>query len=105
MKEWMDQSACRKYDPDLFFTEGWSTDSDRSKERAALLRRNTQFRQERVRQVCRGCPVQEECFWDAMVHPDRYGMRAGMTPSQQAKMRRRHKKEIEAREALLSRAA
>jgi hypothetical protein len=101
----MDRSACREYDPDLFFTKGWSTDPDRGKEEAAQQRQETEFRQKQVRRVCRGCPVQEECFWDALLHPDRYGMRAGMTPSQLAKVRRRHKKEIEARRALLSRAA
>lgn len=95
---WLDEGACRDLDPELFFTTG--------RDRQDYNRETSIEGRKLARAACARCFVRERCFWEALLRPDPYAMRAGLTPGQLDKLRKTHKRAVEAaRRALLSRAA
>lgn len=51
---------------------------------------------DRLRAICAECPVQTECLDDALAYPktsDPIGVRAGLSPSERARLRRELQKE------------
>lgn len=72
--DWRKRSVCRDEDPELFFPIGRGIHADAQTERA--------------KQVCRRCPVREECFRDAMSPPEaEYGVFGGTDEHQRRAMR------------------
>lgn len=69
--EWMTRAACRDANPEWFYPK-----STLSPEAQQALR------------ICRGCPVAEECFRDAMENNEHLGIRGGKTPRQRKKLRK-----------------
>lgn len=61
--DWMDDSACRATDPDLFF----------STRRADITR---------AKEICRGCPVITLCLRAALSDPHLDGVWGGTTPDE-----------------------
>jgi WhiB family redox-sensing transcriptional regulator len=71
--EWHELALCREVGGDLFFAE--SGDLSHVKE---------------AKQVCAACTVRTSCLEDALrisTFHDRYGIRAGMSPGQRARLR------------------
>jgi len=56
---WSAQAACRDTDPDEMFVQGAA--------------------QNRVKQICNGCPVKMECLADALDNRIEFGVWGGMT--------------------------
>lgn len=56
---WSEQAACRETDPDEMFVQGAA--------------------QNRVKQICNGCPVKMECLADALDNHIEFGVWGGMT--------------------------
>ena len=56
---WSNQAACRETDPDEMFVQGAA--------------------QNRVKQICNGCPVKMECLADALDNRIEFGVWGGMT--------------------------
>ncbi len=56
---WSAQAACRETDPDEMFVQGAA--------------------QNRVKQICNGCPVKMECLADALDNRIEFGVWGGMT--------------------------
>ncbi|MFE7273003.1 WhiB family transcriptional regulator [Streptomyces sp. NPDC057623] len=67
--EWADRAACRGYDLELFFSDA---------------ARNVQ----RAKQICRMCPVREECLAETLRAEDgsRYGISGGLTPEERTEL-------------------
>ena len=71
-EHWQARAACRDYDPELWFPVGpHATDSPVW---------------DKPRAVCATCPVRDACLDDAIEHDDTWGMRAGLTPQQLARL-------------------
>jgi WhiB family redox-sensing transcriptional regulator len=66
---WADRAACRGYDLDLFFSDA---------------ARNIH----EAKQICRRCPVREECLDEGLRAEDgsRYGIYGGLTPDERAEL-------------------
>lgn len=64
-REWKRFAACRGEDTELFFPQH----STQGKRRPQVRRMVAKF--------CVGCPVRRECFEDAIVQGDAYGIRGG----------------------------
>ena len=70
--DWHADAACVDApNPDIFFPEPGDHESTAEAKR-----------------FCRACPVQVECGWWAMNHPDEMGIRGGMTSGQRTRVRR-----------------
>lgn len=73
--EWMDDAACRGYEPSLWTERETGTQWGAGDQAAAI-------------KVCRTCPVRQQCFdWIMAVEAgakgqDRWGIFAGLTPQQ-----------------------
>lgn len=65
---WMDSAACASVGHDLFYPEGNGTHIAAEEARAV--------------KVCQGCPVKSECLAYALANDERYGVWAGMTPTE-----------------------
>lgn len=64
MSTWRAQAACRGTDTETFFPEGGTVEARRTRETA--------------REVCRGCPVWEDCLREALAVEDfPQGVRGG----------------------------
>ncbi len=62
---WDKQAACRNVHPDTMHPD------------------NNEDKIERAKRVCARCPVQRECFWDAVATGDmEHGIRAGLRPNE-----------------------
>ncbi|MBT2388861.1 WhiB family transcriptional regulator [Streptomyces maoxianensis] len=73
--EWLQEAACRDEDPDLFFpvsTTGSGADQI-----------------DRAKQVCRRCPVADQCLDLALSTGQRTGVWGGTEPSERRFLRRR----------------
>lgn len=71
---WHELALCREIGGDLFF-------SDPDDNSTALI----------AKQVCAACEVRSGCLDDALqigTYQDRYGIRAGLSPNQRARLRR-----------------
>lgn len=65
---WMDDAACARVDPDLFFPErGERTDLAKA--------------------VCFGCPVREECLEYALANNEKHGVWGGLSERQRRTLR------------------
>lgn len=71
---WMDQAACRDYDPELWFPIG-TTGPALQQTTAAIG-------------VCEGCPVREQCLDFALEVGADDGIYGGVTPDGRRKLRR-----------------
>tara|TARA_R110000824_G_scaffold353364_1_gene540550 strand:- start:857 stop:1240 length:384 start_codon:yes stop_codon:yes gene_type:complete len=67
--EWQQESACRKEDPSLFFTETGQTSAP-------------------AKAICAGCPVAFECLLDSLIHGDRFGIFGGLTERERREVKR-----------------
>lgn len=75
--EWQDLGACKDADPELFFLEhNLRTVEKRQKERAAI-------------QVCKTCPVVQQCLAHSLAVPEFYGVWGGVTADQRMAMLRK----------------
>lgn len=85
---WEDRAACAGLPTDRFFDDVWPEDGD-----GGTAFDVTAF--EDARAVCASCPVRLSCYEDAMTREAgsaqsrRFGMRAGVTPSQRYSIWRR----------------
>jgi WhiB family transcriptional regulator, redox-sensing transcriptional regulator len=80
-EEWQEQAACQEVDQDLFFS------LDETDQREAL-------------QLCRGCPVQQDCLRFAIEQREMYGIWGGMRESERRSMiRERRRQDRERRRA------
>ncbi|MFB7224259.1 WhiB family transcriptional regulator [Streptomyces sp. NPDC002596] len=75
MENWRMQAACRDEDPDLFFPIG-STGP-------ALVQT------EEAKEVCRGCPVREQCLEWAMENGQDSGVWGGLGEAERRALKRR----------------
>ncbi len=66
---WSSQAACRETDPDEMFVQGAA--------------------QNRVKQICCGCPVKMECLADALDNRIEFGVWGGMTERERRALLRR----------------
>ena len=66
---WQEQARCAGADPSLFFP------SDEENEQAL--------------QLCRGCPVQEQCLEYALEHNIEFGTWGGMTEAERRTIRKK----------------
>ena len=67
--DWKARAACRSQDPDALFVQGSA--------------------QNRIKQVCQGCPVRTECLADALDNRVQYGVWGGMTERERRSLLRR----------------
>ena len=74
---WQNDAACRGESTELFF----GRDGERLPERA--------IREEKAKQLCRGCPVRTECLDYAVSRPEKYGTYGGLNEDERAAERRR----------------
>ncbi len=80
---WQEEAACKGVDLDIFFS------LDETDQKQAL-------------ELCRGCPVQQECLRDAIQQREMYGIWGGMRESERRSLirdRRRQERERREREA------
>ncbi len=70
--DWQDTAECRSYPTDWWFPE--KTDGPAGYTKA--------------RQVCRSCPVADECLDHALYEPETKGMWGGHTPTELVTIRR-----------------
>ncbi|MCX4530258.1 WhiB family transcriptional regulator [Streptomyces sp. NBC_00841] len=75
MENWRMQAACRDEDPDLFFPIG-STGP-------ALVQTDE------AKEVCRGCPVREQCLEWAMENGQDSGVWGGLGEAERRALKRR----------------
>jgi WhiB family redox-sensing transcriptional regulator len=75
MENWRMHAACRDEDPDLFFPIG-STGP-------ALVQT------EEAKEVCRGCPVREQCLEWAMENGQDSGVWGGLAEAERRALKRR----------------
>ncbi|MFB6783577.1 MULTISPECIES: WhiB family transcriptional regulator [unclassified Streptomyces] len=75
MENWRTHAACRDEDPDLFFPIG-STGP-------ALVQT------EEAKEVCRGCPVREQCLEWAMENGQDSGVWGGLGEAERRALKRR----------------
>lgn len=66
---WRDEAACVGEDPELWFADEWTRNSD----------------VDDARRICAGCPVAAQCLADGLA--EEFGMRAGLTATQRARRR------------------
>ena len=66
---WMDSAACASVGPYPYFPEGSDSSHIAAQEARAVA-------------VCKSCPVQAECLAYALANDERYGVWAGMTPTE-----------------------
>lgn len=66
---WQDQANCLGVDPDLFFPE-----------RGASTRE--------AKEVCRGCPVREECLEFSLQNSEKFGIWGGLSERERRRIRR-----------------
>lgn len=66
--EWMDRGLCREIGPDLFLSEDCHTGR-------------------KAKEVCRRCPVINECLSWAIENPDILGVLGGTTPRERQTLR------------------
>lgn len=77
--EWQSRAACRGVDTETFYRADF--------ERGARQAR----REERAKQICRTCPVMEQCLQWALEAREPYGIWGGMSPDErEALLPRRH---------------
>ena len=76
--DWQEQAACREYDNVLFFGPD-AGESELEK----------QSREQRAKQVCQRCPVQEACLEFAMETNQKYGIWGGLSDKERASLKRR----------------
>ncbi|MEE1820595.1 MULTISPECIES: WhiB family transcriptional regulator [unclassified Streptomyces] len=84
MDGWRTAAACQEVDPDLFFPVGIGP--------AALAQA------EDAKEICRICPVREECLRWAMEEPHPpSGVWGGLTETERTSLRRRSRRAAERR--------
>ncbi|MBT9255407.1 WhiB family transcriptional regulator [Phycicoccus sp. KQZ13P-1] len=70
--EWMERSACRGEDPELFYAG--------TGDKAAIAA---------ARRICRPCEVRADCLTYALQIDDRHGIWGGLTTGQRARLRKK----------------
>ncbi len=74
--QWMEQAACTKANPDLFFPEP-------SPPKAHV---------EAAKAVCRACPVQSQCLEFALVNHENVGIWGGKTERERRRIARERRR-------------
>ena len=75
--EWQGFGACRDADPEIFFLEhNLRHEQKRKKEKTAV-------------QICKTCPVIQQCLEHSLKVPEFYGVWGGMTADQRVSMLRK----------------
>lgn len=69
-EKWVDRSACRRTDPEVFFPDNWNA-------RTVNI----------AREVCADCPVTLQCLRFAIANYLDHGMFGGTTPEQRKRLR------------------
>lgn len=85
-EEWHEDAACQGVDVDIFFS------LDEDDQRQAL-------------ELCRSCPVQQDCLRYALEHNELYGIWGGMKESDRRSMIRERRRQLRERERRRSDAA
>ena len=80
--DWTIQAACKDTDPDALFVQGSAA-------------------QNRVKLICRGCPVRTECLADALDNRIEFGVWGGMTERERRFLLRRRPDVTSWRELLM----
>jgi WhiB family redox-sensing transcriptional regulator len=78
--EWQLRALCRDEDNGTFF----HPDNERGPERSARARA--------AKQICRRCPVQDECLRHALSTGERYGTWGGMSEDERRALRSRNER-------------
>lgn len=71
---WQSEAACIVANGELFLGPDEERPRDRTRRQSLAL------------QVCRGCPVREQCLAHALSVPERHGVWGGTTPEQRGSM-------------------
>jgi WhiB family redox-sensing transcriptional regulator len=74
--EWQRAAACRGMDTNIFF----ESDNSRFNKRGPDVRR--------AKEICKPCPVRDECLEAAKVNNEQFGIFGGTTPGERRSMRR-----------------
>jgi WhiB family redox-sensing transcriptional regulator len=69
------QAACTEVDPELFFPN-------------YQIGGEGEFQEARAKQVCRSCPIINECLEFALHTGDRWAVLGGMTPAERTSIKR-----------------
>lgn len=77
---WMEESACRNRDPELFFTQGWES-QEAAEVRAA-----------KAKSICRGCLVMDQCLDYALARRISHGIWGGLDRPERVEMARLRKR-------------
>ncbi|MCU4187039.1 WhiB family transcriptional regulator [Acidiferrimicrobium sp. IK] len=72
---WRSASACRDIDPEMFFPVGVTGDA--------------MARADAAKEICRGCPVVEECLIFAVTTNQEYGIWGGLDEEERRDVRRK----------------
>jgi len=85
---WMLDAECRWHDPELFYPEDYKeATQDRAHVKADAKAKALRLKLEaEAKFVCSYCPVQAECLGDAIRLGDFWGIRAGMTGRERARL-------------------
>lgn len=75
-EEWFKSASCSREDPEMFFPQ-----RAKSKAEADAM------------QVCRECPVRQECLDYALEHEERFGVWGGVSERERKAMLRRRSRE------------
>lgn len=67
--DWHHRAACAGYEPEL-----WWADTDSPRAQAAAV------------DICRACPVRQECLRHALALPEREGIWGGLLPYQRKRL-------------------
>lgn len=67
--DWQDYANCLGVDPDLFFPERGASTKE-------------------AKEVCRGCPVKEECLEFALQNVEKFGIWGGLSERERRRIRR-----------------
>jgi WhiB family redox-sensing transcriptional regulator len=75
--EWQDLSACREVDPEIFFLEHNKRNVQKKKKEKVAI------------QICKACPVVQQCLAHSLAVPEFYGVWGGVTADQRIAMLRK----------------
>jgi len=81
--EWMASAACLTTEPELFFPQG----------------HNQNQWSEEAKDVCRACPVRNQCLERALSIPEEYGIFGGLDADERRRLARNNARKSRAKEA------
>ena len=75
VSNWRVNALCAEIPGDLWFADSTHTAENK-----------------RAKQICKECPVRQECLEDALVHNMQHGIWGGMTPLERRSLKRKMKR-------------